>query len=111
MPISVFCFSVIDFDSRFFKNTAAVAGVFTVVGLIGLVLVIALGTNAIRRRRAKRFDADVAAAAAEAAATSNYPFDDDDTRGGGYGYNQPIRIQKVTALFRKVRCHMARVTT
>jgi len=48
--------------------------------------VIALGTNAIRRRRAKRFDADVAAAAAEAAATSNYPFDDDDTRGGGYGY-------------------------
>jgi len=47
--------------------------------------VIALGTNAIRRRRARKFDADVAAAAAEAA-TSNYPFDDEDTHGGGYGY-------------------------
>ncbi|KLO19652.1 hypothetical protein SCHPADRAFT_52917 [Schizopora paradoxa] len=75
-----------EFALRFFKNTAAVAGVFTVVGLIALVLIIALGTNAIRRRRAKRFDADVAAAAAEAAAISNYPFDEEDGRGGGYGY-------------------------
>lgn len=71
---------------RFFNNRGAVAGVFAIVGLVGLVLLIALLTNAVRRRRAKKFDEEVAAAAAEAAASSRYPFDDfDDAPAGGYG--------------------------
>ena len=41
---------------RFFSNKGAVAGVFTVVGLVALALIIALATNVIRRRRAKKFD-------------------------------------------------------
>lgn len=71
----------------FFSNTAAVAGVFTVVGLIVVALVIALVVNAIRRNRAKKFDRDVAEAAAEAAA-SHSPFDDysyGNTGGNGGG--------------------------
>lgn len=62
----------------FFHNKGAVAGVFTVVGLVALVLVVALATNAVRRRRAKKFDEEVAAAAAEASKTPHYPFDDYD---------------------------------
>ena len=70
----------------FFDNKGAVAGVFTVVGLVGLVIFIAIATNVVRRRRAKRFDDEVAAAAAEASASPRYPFDDyDDNRNGGYG--------------------------
>ncbi|KAJ3474251.1 hypothetical protein NLI96_g12565 [Meripilus lineatus] len=69
----------------FFQNKGAVAGVFTVVGLVGLALLIALITNAIRRRQAEKFDRDVAEAAAEAAANARSPnFDDDD-----YGYRDP----------------------
>lgn len=53
---------------------------------MGLVLLIALATNAVRRRRAKKFDEEVAAAAAEAAASPRYPFDDyDDAPAGAYG--------------------------
>lgn len=72
----------------FFSNKGAVAGVFTVVGLIGLVLLIVVATNVIRRRRAKKFDDEVAAAAAEANATApRYPFDDyDDPATGGGAY-------------------------
>lgn len=62
----------------FFHNKGAVAGVFTVVGLVVLVLIVALGTNAVRRRRAKKFDDEVAAAAAEANKSPHYPFDDYD---------------------------------
>ena len=81
---------------RFFSNKAAVAGVFSVVGLIVVALVIVLVINAIRRRRAQKFDRDVAEAAAEAAASSRSPFDDysySNTGGnggggsGGYGYS------------------------
>ena len=83
---------------RFFSNTGAVAGVFTVVGLIVVALIVALVVNAVRRRRAQKFDRDVAEAAAEAAASSRSPFDEYSYNntggnggggggGGGYGYS------------------------
>ena len=82
---------------RFFANKGAVAGVFTVVGLIVAALIIVFIVNAIRRRRAEKFDRDVAEAAAEAAASSRSPFDDYSSypnsggngggNGGGYGYS------------------------
>ncbi|KAG2134494.1 hypothetical protein DEU56DRAFT_756927 [Suillus clintonianus] len=80
-------------SNSFFSNTGAVAGVFTVVGLVVVAIFVALLTNAVRRRRAKRFDRDVAEAAAEAAATSRSPFDDytysnnGGSGGGGYPYS------------------------
>lgn len=79
---------------RFFHNTGEVAGVFTVVGLVGVALIIALLTNAVRRRRAKKFDQDVAQAAAEAAAASHAPaFTDDDD----YGYGADPMRERDTA--------------
>ena len=71
--------------TRFFQNKGAVAGVFTVVGLAVVVLIVVLATNAVRRRRARKFDADVQAAAEEAARSPRYPFDDylDDPDAGG----------------------------
>lgn len=63
------------------------------MGLVGLAILIFIVTAIIRRRRADRFDKDVALAAAEAAATAQNPnFDDDYGYGsnrhgvGGYGY-------------------------
>ncbi|KIJ63442.1 hypothetical protein HYDPIDRAFT_168613 [Hydnomerulius pinastri MD-312] len=76
--------------NSFFHNTGAVAGVFAVVGLIVVAILIALVTNAVRRRRAQKFDRDVAEAAAEAAASSRSPFDDYGGGGGdrgAYGYS------------------------
>lgn len=72
---------------------------FTVVGLVVLVIATALVTNAIRRRRAQKFDRDVAEAAREAAAAAHasppdfHGFDDEDyvygnssgSGGGGGG--------------------------
>lgn len=84
-------------SNSFFSNTGAVAGVFTVVGLIVVAIFVALVTNAVRRRRAQKFDRDVAEAAAEAAASSRSPFDDytysnnggagGGGGGGGYPYS------------------------
>jgi len=62
--------------------------VFTVVGLIVLAIFIAFITNAIRRRRAKKFDDEIAAAARDAANAQvpNFGYEDDDEfRPGGYG--------------------------
>ncbi|KAH8092554.1 hypothetical protein BXZ70DRAFT_460165 [Cristinia sonorae] len=76
------------FNLLFFDNKGAVAGVFSVVGLVVIVIAIALITNAVRRRRAKKFDRDVAAAAAEAAANARSPdfgVDDDYGYGGSGG--------------------------
>jgi len=78
------------FQIRFFSNTGAVAGVFSVVGLIGLALIIALITNGIRRRRARKFDKELAAATLEAASAPKPVFLDDDDddpyrSGGGAG--------------------------
>lgn len=75
-------------STSFWNNTGAVVGVFTVVGLVGLALLILIITTAIRRRRAAKFDKEIAAAAADAAATTRFPFDDySEPSGGGYGYS------------------------
>lgn len=64
---------------------------FTVVGLIGLAVIILVVTSIIRRRRAKQFDKDTAEAAMEAAASSHHHnFDDygypgSDPSGTNYG--------------------------
>ncbi|EAU80769.1 hypothetical protein CC1G_04879 [Coprinopsis cinerea okayama7 len=73
----------------FFQNTGAVAGVFSVVGLIVLAIIIAVVTNGIRRRRAKKFDREIAEAAREAAAAQPPAgfLDDDDDYNRGYGNN------------------------
>ncbi|KJA20340.1 hypothetical protein HYPSUDRAFT_817144 [Hypholoma sublateritium FD-334 SS-4] len=80
------------FFCRFFANTGAVAGVFSVAGLIVLAIAIALITNGIRRRRARKFDRELAAATLEAASAPKPIFldDEDDEYGpgaarGGYG--------------------------
>lgn len=70
----------------FFENKGAVAGVFTVVGLVALVLGIVFVTNAVRRRRARKFDQEIAEAAREAAHAGARPpdlDDDDDFAFGG----------------------------
>ncbi|KAF8627157.1 hypothetical protein AX17_006373 [Amanita inopinata Kibby_2008] len=73
----------------FFHNTGAVAGVFTVVGLIVVAILIAFVVNYVRRRRAEKFDREIAEAAAEAAAARAPAFLDDDAENygpsGGYG--------------------------
>ena len=43
----------------FFHNKGAVAGVFTVVGLIALIIFFILGTTFIRKRRARKFDKEI----------------------------------------------------
>ncbi|PPQ73291.1 hypothetical protein CVT24_012314 [Panaeolus cyanescens] len=80
------------FSHRFFENKGAVAGVFTVVGLIGLALLVALVTNAVRRRRARKFDRELAEATAAAAAAPAPAFLDDEDEYDKYnhsnGYNR-----------------------
>ncbi|KAI0253870.1 hypothetical protein BJV78DRAFT_1189944 [Lactifluus subvellereus] len=74
----------------FFHNTGAVAGVFSVAGIISLILVFLLFTSFIRRRRARKFDREIDEAAAEAATAKPPDFDDFDfTSSGtalGYGH-------------------------
>ncbi|KAI8974156.1 hypothetical protein BD414DRAFT_182340 [Trametes punicea] len=60
----------------FFHNTGAVAGVFAVVGLAAAAIIVAIVTNAIRRRRAKKLDREIAEAAAEAAHAPAFIDDD-----------------------------------
>ncbi|KAG6328046.1 hypothetical protein ID866_11043, partial [Astraeus odoratus] len=75
-------------STSFWSNIGAVAGVFSAIGLIGLALFILLETTAIRRRRAIKFDKDIAAAAGEAAKPTRSPFDDfSESGGGGFGYS------------------------
>ncbi len=62
---------------RFWNNKGAVAGVFTVVGLIALALLIVLVTTTIRRRRARQYDRELAEAAAPGPGPV-YLDDDDD---------------------------------
>lgn len=68
------------------------AGVFTVVGLLAFAFIFMIVTTAIRRRRAQKFDRDLA----EAAATNpNYPPIDDEgvytgySEGSNGAYSQP----------------------
>lgn len=51
-------------SSGFFANTGAVAGVFTVVGLIGLAFLVLVILTIMRRRKAAQLDKEIAAAAA-----------------------------------------------
>ncbi|KAF8635602.1 hypothetical protein AX15_000242 [Amanita polypyramis BW_CC] len=69
----------------FFQNRGAVAGVFTVVGLVAVVLLIVLIVNFYRRRQAKKFDREIAEAAAEAAAARAPAFLDDENDHYGPG--------------------------
>jgi hypothetical protein len=72
------------FSFSFFSNKGEVAGVFTVVGLPAAVTAI---TAAAHRRRAKKFDQDIAQAAMEAATTSdfnNYGYGGNDSRYNDY---------------------------
>jgi len=84
--------------TSFWDNTGAVAGTFTVVGLVGLGAIIFLITFFIRRRRTRAYDreTDLAAAEAATAPVPTFPDDDDDhpyrantgygatSSGGGY---------------------------
>ena len=89
-------------NKGFFGNSGAVAGTFSVVGLVGLAILIFIATSIVRRRRAEKFDKDVALAAAEAAATAHSPEFDDYGYGsggrgvGGYGYTDTYRQDPVT---------------
>lgn len=63
---------------------------FAAVGIVAAVLLVIICVTIYRRRRASRFDRDVAEAAAAAAASSRSPFDDDvyaDRDGPGNPYN------------------------
>ncbi|EIN08119.1 hypothetical protein PUNSTDRAFT_144542 [Punctularia strigosozonata HHB-11173 SS5] len=81
-------------STTFFHNTGAVAGTFSAVGVIALVIFAYIVTMAIRRRRARRFDEEVDEAARrayqEAEATKanidyRYMDDDDAYPHGGVG--------------------------
>ncbi|KAG6811518.1 hypothetical protein H0H92_007072 [Tricholoma furcatifolium] len=65
-------------NKSFFQNTGAVAGVFTVVGLIVVALIIAFCTNIFRRRRQRQFDRETEEAATEAANAPAPTFLDDE---------------------------------
>ncbi|KNZ74309.1 hypothetical protein J132_07361 [Termitomyces sp. J132] len=72
----------------FFQNTAAVAGTFSAVGIVLLVLLTFLLTALIRRRRQAKFNRELDEATAEAANASAPAFlldDAYDTRAGGGG--------------------------
>ncbi|KAH9483424.1 hypothetical protein JR316_0002891 [Psilocybe cubensis] len=78
-------------NNRFFDNTGAVAGTFSVVGLVVLALLIACITSAVRRRRARKFDRELQAATLEAASAPKPVFLDDEddapVRGGAGVYD------------------------
>ncbi|KAJ7221370.1 hypothetical protein GGX14DRAFT_694686 [Mycena pura] len=72
----------------FFQNKPAVGATFAIVGLIVAALLFALVTAAIRRRRAQRFDREIAEEAKRAPAPVF--LDDDEFNNGGYSsYGTP----------------------
>jgi hypothetical protein len=73
---------------RFFHNTGAVAGTFSAVGVVVVILLVFIATRWVRQRRAKRLDAEIDEVAA-AGANSGFAHDDYDYRSnatnfGGY---------------------------
>ncbi len=85
----------------FFQNTGAVAGVFSAVGIVALVLIVVVVTNAVRRRRAKKLDREIAEAAAEAAYaqpafTDDDYFPPDDRLGNGGSSNGGGDLRSMT---------------
>ncbi|KAH9174209.1 hypothetical protein EDB89DRAFT_1953755 [Lactarius sanguifluus] len=75
-------------STGFFHNKGAMAGVFSAVGVVAIVLVFFLFTSYLRRRRAREFDREIDEAAAAAAAAQPPDFDDYDynSAAGGYGH-------------------------
>jgi hypothetical protein len=61
--------SNLPFFSSFFSNKGEVTGMFIVVGLPAAAILFTAITTAVPRRRAKKFDQDVAQAAVETAPT------------------------------------------
>lgn len=73
------------------------AGTFSAVGVVALVIIGFLITAGIRRRRARKFDDEVEEAAAEAAkATDRAYMDDDDYSPGGGANSQHTGYSDVT---------------
>ncbi|KAH7103958.1 hypothetical protein BKA62DRAFT_768336 [Auriculariales sp. MPI-PUGE-AT-0066] len=60
----------------FWSNKAAVGAVFGLVGLAGLVVLLALVTNAVRRSRARKYDRELSAAASSGPPAGGYRDDD-----------------------------------
>jgi hypothetical protein len=65
---------------RFFQNKAAVAGTFSAVGVLALIVMVWATTGFLRRRRAQKNDAEADEAAIEAykSAADQRPYLDDD---------------------------------
>jgi hypothetical protein len=72
--------------SRFFQNTAAVAGTFSAVGIVALIMLFWAGTAFLRRRRAQKVDEEADAAALEAykTAADQRPYMDDEDEHDGF---------------------------
>ncbi|KAJ7070150.1 hypothetical protein C8F01DRAFT_1246286 [Mycena amicta] len=74
-------------NKGFFQNKAAVGATFAIVGLVVVGIIFALITNSLRRRRARRFDREIAEEAKRAPAPVFLDDDDDyahGAMGGGY---------------------------
>ncbi|KAF7299410.1 hypothetical protein MIND_00890800 [Mycena indigotica] len=69
-------------NNGFFQNKAAVGATFAIVGLVAIGIIFALITNTIRRRRARRFDREIAEEAKRVPAPVF--MDDDDYNDHGY---------------------------
>ncbi|KAJ3713307.1 hypothetical protein C8R42DRAFT_684767 [Lentinula raphanica] len=80
--------SISSSSSSFWSNKGAVAGTFTVVGIVIVAILIWVITFLLRRRRAKILDRENEAAAAEAAnATAPVFLDDDHDQGPVYNHS------------------------
>ncbi|KAF7296610.1 hypothetical protein HMN09_01068700 [Mycena chlorophos] len=68
---------------RFFENKGAVGATFAIVGVVAVGIIFAIVTATLRRRRARRFDREIAEEAKRAPAPV-FMDDDDDYNPGGY---------------------------
>jgi len=75
-------------SSGFIHNKGAVAAVFSVAGIIGLVVIFFILTGFIRRRRARKLDREIDEAAAVAASAQAPDFDDIDYTSGYGPYSE-----------------------
>nr|GAT56062.1 predicted protein [Mycena chlorophos] len=67
----------------FFENKGAVGATFAIVGVVAVGIIFAIVTATLRRRRARRFDREIAEEAKRAPAPV-FMDDDDDYNPGGY---------------------------
>ncbi|KAK7461823.1 hypothetical protein VKT23_008254 [Stygiomarasmius scandens] len=75
-------------STPFLQNKPAVIATFTVVGIVGFVILVILGTAALRRRRRRQLDIDALEASM---GTSYVPPDDDEDQYHGIGAKSPSR--------------------